>query len=188
MKIVTKYPNGPTLIEPNIYKDDRGYFFESFNDQEFKEKVADVTFVQDNESKSSYGVLRGMHFQTGDFTQAKLVRVIKGEVVDVVIDCRPESENYTMVYCELLSEENHRQFFVPRGFAHGFLTLRDNTIFQYKCDNFYNKESEGGFAWDCFNFRWNHFINLDNIILSEKDKDRLKFDDINFENLFKYGK
>lgn len=188
MKIIGKNEDGPVIIQPTIYKDNRGYFFESFNENEFRDKVANVTFVQDNESKSSYGVLRGMHYQTGDFTQAKLVRVVKGEVLDVVVDCRKEKPTFGSVYYALLSEENHRQFFVPRGFAHGFLTLRDNTIFQYKCDNIYNKESEGGFAWDCFNFQWGAFINLEDITLSEKDSNREIIKNINFDNLFNYGK
>lgn len=187
MNIIGNVENGPVIIQPKLFTDERGYFFESFNNDEFKEKVADVTFVQDNESKSSYGVLRGMHYQTGDAAQAKLVRVVKGEVLDVVVDCRASLPTFGARYYAFLSEENKRQFFIPRGFAHGFLTLRDNTIFQYKCDNLYNKEKEGGFAWNSFDFQWGTFIDLNNIILSEKDSVRQNFKDIDFNNLFNYG-
>ena len=121
--------DGPYLIKPNIFKDERGYFYESFNEREFKEKIGDVKFVQDNESCSAYGVIRGMHFQRPPYEQAKLVRVVKGEVVDIVIDLRKKSPTYQKIWKVYLSEENKRQFFVPRGFAHGFLSLKDNTIF-----------------------------------------------------------
>ena len=163
---------GPVIIAPKVFKDDRGYFFESFNEKEFKEKIADIDFVQDNESKSSYGVLRGMHFQKPPHAQAKLVRVVKGAVVDAVIDIRKDSPNFGRVYYAYLSEENHRQFFVPRGFAHGFVSLSDNTIFQYKCDNFYNKDSEGSVFWQDpeINIMWTKWINYIDISQSEKDK------------------
>ena len=163
---------GPVIIAPKVFKDERGYFFESFNEKEFKEKIADVDFVQDNESKSSYGVLRGMHFQKPPYAQAKLVRVVKGAVVDAVIDIRKDSPNFGQVYYAYLSEHNHRQFFVPRGFAHGFVSLSDNTIFQYKCDNFYNKESEGSVFYDDpeVNIQWTQWINTSDAVLSEKDK------------------
>jgi len=166
-----KFPS-PVIIEPKIFKDERGYFFESFNEKEFKEKVADIDFVQDNESKSSYGVLRGLHFQKPPYAQAKLVRVIKGAVIDVVVDIRKDSPNYKKYYYAYLSEENHRQFFVPVGFAHGFVSLRDDTIFQYKCNNFYNKESEDAICYDDpeINIPWSSFINKNDIILSDKDK------------------
>ena len=169
MIIVNKVENGPVLICPNIHKDDRGYFYESFNDKEFREKVCDTTFVQDNQSCSSYGVLRGMHFQKGKYAQAKLVRVVKGAVLDVVVDNRKESKNYGKYYEYLLTEENHYQLFVPRGFAHGFLTLKDNTVFQYKCDEFYHKESEGSFKYDSFGFDWGKYVNSNDIIVSPKD-------------------
>jgi len=175
MEIIWKEENGPALIEPTIFRDDRGYFFESFNAKEFAEKVIPVTFVQDNQSKSSYGVLRGMHFQQGEYAQAKLVRVISGAVVDVVVDIRKESPNFGKVYSAYLSEENMRQLFVPRGFAHGFVTLRDNTVFQYKCDNFYHKASEGAFSWDSIGFDWSNLINLNDVLLSEKDKRHVSF-------------
>lgn len=167
MDIIWKVEDGPALIRPQIYEDERGYFYESFNEKEFKEKIADIDFVQDNQSLSSYGVLRGMHCQTGKYTQAKLVRVIKGAVLDVILDARYGREH--KIYTAYLSEENHRQLFVPRGFLHGFLTLRDNTIFQYKCDNFYNKESELGFNPGSFGFKWTEYIDGKDIIISEKD-------------------
>lgn len=171
MEIKKLYENGPALLFPKIYKDDRGYFYETFNEKEFKEKIGDINFVQDNESQSSYGTIRGMHFQKGEHAQAKLVRVVKGAVVDVVIDIRPESENFGKYFYVYLSEENKRQFFVPRGFAHGFITLRDNTIFQYKCDNFYNKESEGSifFADAEIEIPWTIWIDPDKFKVSEKD-------------------
>lgn len=176
MKIVHKIENGPVEIMPDIHKDDRGYFYESFNDKEFREKVCDTTFVQDNQSLSSRGVLRGMHFQRGEFAQAKLVRVIKGAVVDVVMDIRDGSPNKGKVYAYLLTENNHYQLFVPRGFAHGFLTLSENTIFQYKCDNPYNKESEGSYCYDSIPFDWGAYMDPSEFIVSEKDKTAKKYD------------
>ena len=171
--------NGPALIFPKMFIDERGYFFESFNEKEFKEKVGDVNFVQDNESRSSFGVLRGMHFQKGEHAQAKLVRVVKGSVIDVVIDIRPDSPNYKKIYAVYLSEENHRQFFVPKGFAHGFMSLSNDTIFQYKCDNFYNKESEGAiFAFDAtLNIQWQSWIDASQIVMSEKDLNNKTFEE-----------
>ena len=177
MIIVNKVENGPVLICPDIHKDARGYFYESFNDKEFREKVCDTTFVQDNQSCSSLGVLRGMHFQTGEFAQAKLVRVVNGAVLDVVVDNRKESKNYGKYYEYLLTEENHYQLFVPRGFAHGFLCLKDDTIFQYKCDNLYNKESEDSFKYDSFGFDWSKYLNPDNFIVSVKDENAKPFND-----------
>ena len=170
MKVIKEYEDGPILIEPDVYKDDRGYFFESFNEEEFKEKVADVTFVQDNQSKSSVGAIRGMHFQKGEHAQAKLVRVAKGSVIDVVVNIMPNSEHYLETYTAYLSEKNNRQFFVPRGFAHGFISLENDTVFQYKCDNYYNKESEGSFNYrDVPDFDWDYYVPKDLFIVSEKD-------------------
>ena len=170
MDIVSKIENGPILIVPTVHKDERGYFYESFNYKEFRKKVADTTFVQDNQSKSSYGVLRGMHFQKGDYAQAKLVRVVNGAVMDVVLDIRKDSPNYGKYYYYYLSEENHYQLFVPRGFAHGFVSLRDNTVFQYKCDNFYNKESEGSYNYKSFGFDWTSIVGANDLKISDKDK------------------
>lgn len=186
MKVIFS-ENGLSLIETDVHKDGRGYFYESFNEKEFKEKVADVNFVQDNESCSSYGVIRGMHFQKPPYAQAKLVRVVKGAVVDFVVDIRKGSPNYGKVYYAYLSEENHRQFFVPRGFAHGFVALKDNTVFQYKCDNFYNKESEGAIFWmdPDIKIPWVDFINFPDAIVSEKDKMNRLLEEI--DNPFVYG-
>ena len=179
MEIEKLCENGPVLIYPKVYKDERGYFFETFNDKEFKEKVADIDFVQDNESLSSYGTIRGMHFQWGEHAQAKLVRVVKGAVVDFVVDIRPDSKNFGKYFYAYLSEENHRQFFVPRGFAHGFIALKDNTIFQYKCDNFYNKESERSifFADAELNIPWTAFMDPNEFKVSEKDLNAKLFSD-----------
>ena len=180
MEIQNLGVDGPYLIKPNIFKDERGYFYESFNEREFKEKIGDINFVQDNESYSAYGVIRGMHFQRPPYEQAKLVRVVKGEVVDVVVDLRKESPTYQKIWKVYLSEENKRQFFVPRGFAHGFLSLRDNTIFQYKCDNFYNKESEDAILWcdDSLPSFWTEYVNAEDIIVSDKDRLNKCFNEI----------
>ncbi len=137
---------GLFIIEPRIFEDDRGYFFESFNDNVFREQNLNMLFVQDNESKSKKGVARGFHYQLAPYAQAKLVRVIKGSVQDVVVDMRPDSPTKGKHYSIILSEENKKQLLIPRGFAHAFLVLEDDTIFSYKCDNFYSQSSEGGFS------------------------------------------
>ena len=187
MNVIMKEENGPVVIEPTIHRDGRGYFFESFNEKEFKEKVADVDFVQDNESRSSYGVIRGLHYQKPPYAQAKLVRVVRGAVVDFVVDIRKGSPNYGKYYFAYLSEENHRQFYVPRGFAHGFVSLKDDTVFQYKCDNYYNKESEGAVFWadPDVNVCWANFVNFGDISLSDKDKLNKLLEDT--DNPFVYG-
>lgn len=186
MNILRFAENGPVLIEPKIFKDERGYFYESFNESEFKQQVADITFVQDNESKSNYGVLRGLHFQKPPYAQSKLVRVIKGAVLDIVVDIRKGSPTYGKWFSVYLSEENHRQFFVPQGFAHGFISLRDDTVFQYKCDNFYNPESEGGISFSdpSLGIPWGIWIPMQDLIISEKDKYNINLDD--FNNPFEY--
>ena len=177
MEILTLIQDGPVVISPKVFKDERGCFFESFNEKEFKEKVADIDFVQDNESHSKYGVIRGLHFQKGEFAQSKLVRVVKGEVIDVAVDIRPESKTFGTYCWAHLSEENKRQFFIPKGFAHGFVSLRDDTIFQYKCDNFYNKESEGSifFADETIGIPWVTWVNFSDITVSEKDREAQLF-------------
>ena len=148
MNVIKTSINGVVIIEPRLFKDARGYFFESFNQQEFEEKVCHTTFVQDNESKSSYGVIRGLHFQKPPFAQSKLVRVVKGAVLDVAVDIRKRSPTFGQHVSVELTDENHRQFFIPRGFAHGFSVLSEEVVFQYKCDNFYAPQSEGAIAWD----------------------------------------
>ena len=161
--------DGVVIIEPRIFKDARGYFFESFSQREFEEKVGKIQFVQDNESMSSYGVMRGLHFQRPPFTQSKLVRVIKGAVLDVAVDIRKKSPTYGKHVAVELTEDNHRQFFVPRGFAHGFAVLSDEAIFQYKCDNFYAPQADGGISILDGDLGIDWHIPMDKAILSEKD-------------------
>lgn len=158
------------IIEPQIHSDSRGYFFESFNQKEFEEKVCKTTFVQDNESKSSFGVLRGLHFQKPPFAQSKLVRVVKGVVLDVAVDIRTGSPTFGQHVSIELTEDNHRQFFIPRGFAHGFSVLSEEVIFQYKCDNLYAPQYEGAIAWDDPDLGIDWHIPKDKMLLSEKDK------------------
>lgn len=168
---VIKTPiEGVVIIEPKLFPDSRGYFFESFNQKDFDEKVGPTTFVQDNESKSSYGVLRGLHFQKPPFAQAKLVRVVEGEVLDVAVDIRRDSPTFGQYTSCLLSGENHRQFFLPRGMAHGFVVLSKTALFQYKCDNVYAPQSEGAILWNDpqINVQWP--IDVKDILLSDKDK------------------
>ncbi|MFN8116813.1 MAG: dTDP-4-dehydrorhamnose 3,5-epimerase [Bacteroidia bacterium] len=155
------------IIKPKVFADARGYFFESYNEAVFRQNGVDVAFVQDNQSLSNYGVLRGLHFQAPPFDQGKLVRVITGAVLDVAVDIRKNSPTYGKHIAVELTEENKTMFYIPSGFAHGFLTLRDNTIFSYKCSNLYNKASEGCVLWNDsdLNINWN----IENPILSEKD-------------------
>lgn len=165
----TKLP-GCFVLEPKIFNDSRGYFMESFNEKTFHEGTGQhVHFVQDNQSYSSKGVLRGLHYQSGAHAQAKLVRVIQGEVLDVAIDIRPGSATYGQHVAEVLSGENQKQLFIPRGFAHGFAVLSDTAIFFYKCDNFYDKESEGGIIYNdpALNIDWK--LPEDELLVSEKD-------------------
>ena len=169
MNIIKANIDQIAIIEPQIHSDSRGYFFESFNQKEFEEKVCKTTFVQDNESKSSYGVLRGLHFQKPPFAQSKLVRVVKGAVLDVAVDIRIGSPTFGQHVSIELTEDNHRQFFIPRGFAHGFSVLTDEVIFQYKCDNFYAPQSEGSLAWDDPDLGIDWRVPANEIVLSEKD-------------------
>ena len=170
MEIIKTAIEGVVIIEPRLFKDDRGYFFESFSQREFTEKVRKVDFVQDNESKSSYGVLRGLHFQKPPFAQSKLVRVIRGSVLDVAVDIRKGSPTFGQHVAVELTEDNHRQFFIPRGFAHGFSVLSKEVVFQYKCDNFYAPQCEGAIVWDDPDLGIDWKIPMDKILLSEKDK------------------
>ena len=158
-------------ITPTIIKDERGFFLESFNEKTFFEKTnTQVHFVQDNQSFSSKGVLRGLHYQTGDFAQAKLVRVLQGSVLDVAVDIRPGSSTFGEVHATILSEENHKQLFVPRGFAHGFVVLSETALFFYKCDNYYSKESEGGIIYNDKTIGIDWEIDESKMIISEKDQ------------------
>ena len=170
IEVISTDIDGVKIIKPTLFNDDRGYFFESFSDKEFREKVCDTTFVQDNESKSSYGVIRGLHYQYGEHAQSKLVRVVKGCVLDVAVDIRIGSPTFGQYVAVELSEDNHTQLFIPRGFAHGFSVLSDEAIFQYKCDNFYCKESERGLALDDSLLAINWLVDDDKKIISEKDK------------------
>lgn len=161
---------GCFIIEPKVFKDPRGYFFESFNQNKFNELIGKtIDFVQDNESFSSKGVLRGLHFQTGAYAQAKLVRVIKGRVLDVVVDIRKESPTFSEHFSIELSEDNKRQLFVPKGFAHGFIVLSETAIFSYKCDNFYDKASEQGLRYDDPSLGIDWKLPANEFIVSEKD-------------------
>jgi len=161
---------GPIIIEPVIFEDDRGYFFESFSQRDFEDNVCKLTFVQDNESFSKKrGVLRGLHYQKGEFAQAKLVRVVQGRVLDVAVDIRPDSPTYGKYVSVELSSDNKRLFFIPKGFAHGYLVREDNTIFQYKCDEYYAPQSEGSYIWNDKTFCIDWGIEKKDIILSEKD-------------------
>ena len=161
--------DGVLILEPRVFEDERGYFFESFNLREFREAVGDVDFVQDNESKSRRGVVRGLHFQKGPHAQAKLLRVVKGAVLDVAVDIRPGSPTFGKHVSVVLSGDNHRQFFIPRGMAHGFKVISDEAIFQYKCDNYYCREAEAGIAWDDPDLGIDWLEPDGEVILSEKD-------------------
>lgn len=170
MNIIETPIPGVVIIEPRLFLDARGYFFESFNQREFEEKVCKTTFVQDNESKSSYGVIRGLHFQKPPFAQSKLVRVVKDAVLDVAVDIRKDSPTFGRHVTVELTEDNHRQFFIPHGLAHGFSVLSEEVIFQYKCDNFYAPQSEGAIAWDDPDLGIDWRIPADKVVLSEKDR------------------
>ncbi len=186
MEVIKTNIEGPIIIEPKIYGDDRGYFYESFSAKEFSEKVnPHVVFLQDNQSYSSYGVLRGLHFQKPPHSQSKLVRVIQGRVIDVAVDIRKGSPTYGKHVAVELTGENHRQFFVPRGFAHGFVVLSETALFQYKCDSLYAPQSEGAIIWNDpnINIDWN--IPEEKVKLSTKDKLHGMFKD--FDSPFIYG-
>ena len=181
--IQTEIP-GVVIIEPRVFEDARGYFFESFSQRDFDNQVREVRFVQDNESKSSYGVLRGLHFQKPPHAQSKLVRVVKGAVLDVAVDIRKGSPTFGKHVAVELSESNHRQFFIPRGFAHGFVVLTDEVVFQYKCDNFYAPQADGGISIKDESLSINWQIPVDKAILSEKDIKHLCLQD--FDSPFDY--
>lgn len=182
MEVIKTDIEGVYIIEPRIFNDARGYFFESYNKEVFDREVCKVDFVQDNESCSTYGVMRGLHFQRPPFTQAKLVRCVQGRVLDVAVDIRKGSPTYGKHVAVELSEKNHRQFFIPRGFAHGFAVLSDVAVFQYKCDNYYAPQADGGISIldNSLGIDWK--INPENAILSEKDTKHPLFSD--FETPF----
>ena len=184
MEIIKTNIEGVLVIEPRVFEDARGYFFESFSQREFDAKVGPVRFVQDNESKSSYGVMRGLHFQAPPFAQSKLVRCVRGRVLDVVLDIRRGSPTYGQHVAVELSEDNHRQFFIPRGFAHGFAVLSEMAVFQYKCDEYYHPESVGGISILDSSLGIDWHIPAEHVILSEKDTKHLLLR--NFESPFSY--
>ena len=170
MEVIKSDIEGVVIIEPRIFEDSRGYFFESFSEREFVEKVCNTHFVQDNESKSSYGVVRGLHFQLPPHAQSKLVRVAKGRILDVAVDIRRSSPTFGKYVAVELSSENHRQVFIPQGFAHGYSVLSEEAVVEYKCDNYYAPESEGAVAWNDADLAIDWQIPADKIILSAKDK------------------
>ena len=187
MEVIKTAINGVLIIEPKVFGDARGYFFESFSQREFDEKVAPIlgykiAFVQDNESMSSYGVMRGLHFQRPPYTQSKLVRCVKGAVLDVAVDIRKGSPTYGQHVAVELTEDNHRQFFVPRGFAHGFAVLSKTAVFQYKCDEFYHPEVDGGISIVDKSLGIDWRIPTEKALLSEKDTKHALFKD--FESPF----
>jgi len=183
MKIVKKVLTDAIILKPRVFKDDRGYFYESFNERVFESLGGmNTNFIQDNQSSSSRGTLRGLHFQTGSAAQAKLVRVIKGTVYDVAVDLRPDSPTFKQWHGVELSEENDLQFFIPRGFAHAFVALEDNTIFQYKVDNYYSSENDGGIIWNDeeLSITWPEL----KLELSEKDKNLPRLNQLNLNTLW----
>ena len=184
MNIIKTEIEGVVIIEPRLFKDERGYFFESFSERDFNTQVRTIHFVQDNESKSSYGVLRGLHFQKPPYAQSKLVRVIKGAVLDVAVDIRKGSPTFGQHIAVELTEDNHRQFFIPRGFAHGFSVLTPEVIFQYKCDNFYAPQADGGICITDESLGIDWKIPMEAAIMSEKDKKHPMLKD--FDSPFEY--
>lgn len=186
MEVIKTDIEGVLIIEPKIFGDSRGYFYESYSQRNFEEKVGKVNFVQDNQSFSHYGVLRGLHFQKPPFTQSKLVRVIQGKVVDVAVDIRKGSPTYGKHVTVQLTGENHRQFFIPKGFAHGFVVLSETALFQYKCDEFYHPEAEGAIMWNDPDLAIEWPVKAEDIELSEKDKHHPCLKD--FESPFAYNR
>ena len=179
MKQIQTHIEGLFLIEPDVFTDGRGYFMESFSQKKFRELTGlDVTFVQDNESRSAYGVVRGLHFQRPPHAQAKLVRVVSGKVLDVAVDLREDSATYGQHFAVELSDENHLQMFIPKGFAHGFAVLSEEVVFQYKCDEFYAPESEGAVAWDDPDLAIDWCLPKDAVRLSAKDMNHPKLKDL----------
>ncbi len=185
MEVIKTNFDGVVIIEPHVFGDDRGYFYESFSQREFEEKVCRTTFTQDNQSFSKYGVLRGLHFQKPPFAQSKLVHITKGKVIDIVVDIRKGSPTYGKYIAIELTEDNHRQLFISRGYAHGFVVLSDEAICQYKCDNYYSKESEGAIMWNDPDLDIDWGIIEADAILSDKDKRNSLLKD--FDSPFSYG-
>lgn len=185
MEVIKTEIEGVYIIEPKVFGDARGYFFESFSEREFTEKVGDIHFVQDNESMSKYGVMRGLHFQRPPYAQSKLVRCVKGKVIDVAVDIRKGSPTYGQHIAVLLTEENHRQFFIPKGFAHGFAVLSESAIFQYKCDNFYNPEADGGISIMDGTLGIDWGLSMEDALVSEKDANHIKLAEFDSPFIYK---
>ena len=185
MEVIKTAIEGDVIIEPKVFKDARGYFFESFSQREFEDKVRKVNFVEDNESMSSYGAMRGLHFQRPPYAQSKLVRCVKGRVLDVAVDIRKGSPTYGEYVAVELTEDNHRQFFIPRGFAHGFVVLSQTAVFQYKCDNFYAPQADGGISITDESLGIDWQIPMEQALLSEKDTHHLCLRD--FDSPFDYN-
>ncbi|MBQ4299757.1 MAG: dTDP-4-dehydrorhamnose 3,5-epimerase [Bacteroidales bacterium] len=185
MEVTETYIKGVFIIEPKVFGDERGYFLESWSQRDFNAAVREIDFVQDNESKSRYGVLRGLHYQKGEHSQSKLVRVVSGRVLDVAVDIRVGSPTFGKHVAVELSGENHRQFFIPKGFAHGFAVLSEEAVFQYKCDRLYAPQAEGAIAWDdpVLGIDWK--IPASDIILSEKDRHHPRLSEVT--DLFDYN-
>lgn len=181
MNVIKTDIEGVLILEPRVFGDERGYFFESFSEREFEAAVGQVKFVQDNESKSRYGVLRGLHFQKGEHAQSKLVRVVSGRVLDVAVDIRPGSPTFGKHVAVELSGENHKMVFIPKGFAHGFAVLSEEAVFQYKCDNYYAPKSEGAIAWDDPDLAIDWRVPGEDVILSERDKNHPRLVDLTFD-------
>lgn len=188
MKVIKTELEGVFIIEPEIFEDNRGYFFESYSKRHFEENGLKYDFIQDNQSKSSYGTIRGLHFQKGEFAQAKLVRVLSGCVLDVAIDIRYGSSSFGKYVGVELSENNNRQLLIPRGFAHGFAVLSETAVFSYKCDNYYNKESEGSILFNDIDLNIDWKIDLNKAILSKKDLKALSFKEYISNPAFVYEK
>ncbi|MDA9573248.1 dTDP-4-dehydrorhamnose 3,5-epimerase [Flavobacteriaceae bacterium] len=178
MNLIKTKLDGLVVLKPTVFKDNRGYFMESYNQKNINKLLGNVNFVQDNESESSRGVLRGLHFQKPPYTQAKLVRCLKGSVLDVVLDLRKDSKTYGIFETISLTEENKKQLFIPKGFAHGFIVLSKSAIFSYKVDNYYNSDSESGVLWSDLDLNIDWKINKNEIIVSEKDKNLPTFNEI----------
>jgi dTDP-4-dehydrorhamnose 3,5-epimerase len=178
MNLIKTKLDGLVVLKPTVFKDNRGYFMESYNQKNINKLLGNVNFVQDNESESSRGVLRGLHFQKPPYTQAKLVRCLKGSVLDVVLDLRKDSKTYGIFETISLTEENKKQLFIPKGFAHGFIVLSKSAIFSYKVDNYYNPDSESGVLWNDLDLNIDWKINKNEIIVSEKDKNLPTFNEI----------
>ena len=178
MNVIETGIEGLLIIEPRVFGDERGYFFESYSERDFTQAVGPVKFVQDNESKSRYGVLRGLHFQKEPYAQAKLVRVVSGAVLDVAVDLRKGSPTFGRHFSVELTGENHRQFFIPKGLAHGFCVLSEEVVFQYKCDEFYHPEAEGGIAWNDPDLAIDWRLPASDLILSPKDQKHPDFKSI----------